>query len=104
MCSTVSYCALPVDPITADPGRLLVSRLQAPRGRGRRGAGPRADRRYLYLLTGIRGETVTYVSQGLLAQPGGLLGRFHTNFAEIADSRQLGDVRVVRQQAALDLG
>jgi len=55
-------------------------------------------------LTGIRGETVTYVSQGLLAQPGGLLGRFHTNFAEIADSRQLGDVRVVRQQAALDLG
>jgi DNA repair protein RadC len=50
----------------------------------------RADRRYLYLLTGSVGETVTDLSQRLLAQHGGLRG--------------LGDAKSVRLIAALELG
>jgi DNA repair protein RadC len=49
----------------------------------------RADRRYLYLLTGSVGETVTDLSQRLLAQHGGLRG--------------LGDAKSVRLIAALEL-
>jgi len=61
-------------------------------------------RRYLYLLTGIRGETVTDVSQRLLAHHGGLRGLFRLDVAELARIRGLGDAKAVRVKAALELG
>ena len=61
-------------------------------------------RRYLYLLTGIRGETVTDVSQRLLAHHGGLRGLFRLEVAELARIRGLGDAKAVRVKAALELG
>jgi DNA repair protein RadC len=66
--------------------------------------GRRPDRRYLYLLTGIRGETVTDVSQRLLAHHGGLRGLFRLDVAELARVRGLGDAKAVRVKAALELG
>jgi hypothetical protein len=68
------------------------------------GAGRGAGRRYLYLLTGIRGETVTDVSQRLLAHHGGLRGLFRLDVAELARVRGLGDTKAVRLKAALELG
>jgi hypothetical protein len=50
-------------------------------------AASRVSQRYLYLLTGIRGETVTDVSQRLLAHHGGLRGLFRLDVAELADRR-----------------
>src|SRR5215212_7690365 len=68
-------------------------------------AGESAEpRRYLYLLTGLPGETVTDVSQRLLAQHGGLRGLFRLEVAELARIRGLGDAKAVRLQAALELG
>ncbi len=49
--------------------------------------GRRPARRYLYLLTGIRGETVTDVSQRLLAHHGGLRGLFRLDVAELVRVR-----------------
>jgi DNA repair protein RadC len=51
----------------------------------------------------MNGETVTEVSQRLLAQHGGLRGLFHLNIAELARIRGLGD-KVARLKAALELG
>src|SRR5215212_12042415 len=68
-------------------------------------AGESAEpRRYLYLLTGLPGETVTDVSQRLLAQHGGLRGLFRLEVAELARIRGLGDAKAVRLKAALELG
>jgi DNA repair protein RadC len=61
-------------------------------------------RRYLYLSTGIRGETVTDVSQRLLAHHGGLRGLFRLDVTELARVRGLGDAKAVRVKAALELG
>jgi DNA repair protein RadC len=66
--------------------------------------GRSADRRYLYLSTGIVGETVTDVSQRLLAEHGGLRGLFQMDVAELACIRGLGDTKAVRFKAALELG
>jgi len=53
---------------------------------------------------GIRGETVTDVSQRLLAHHGGLRGLFRLDVAELARVRGLGDAKAVRVKAALELG
>ena len=48
----------------------------------------------------IRGETVTDISQRLLAQYGGLRGLFRLDVAELARIRGLGDAKAVRVKAA----
>jgi hypothetical protein len=53
---------------------------------------------------GIRRETVTDVSQRLLAHHGGLRGLFRLDVAELARVRGLGDAKAVRVKAALELG
>jgi DNA repair protein RadC len=53
---------------------------------------------------GIRGETVTDVSQRLLAHHGGLRGLLRLDVAELAHVRGLGDAKAVRVKAALELG
>src|SRR5829696_2221935 len=58
----------------------------------------------IILNTGIRGETVTDVSQRLLAHHGGLRGLFRLDVAELARIRGLGDAKAVRVKAALELG
>jgi DNA repair protein RadC len=50
------------------------------------------------------GETVTDVSQRLLAEHGGLRGLFQMDVAELARIRGLGDAKAVRLKAALELG
>ena len=52
---------------------------------------------------GIRGETVTDVSQRLLAHHGGLRGLFRLDVAELARVHGLGDAKAVRVKAALEL-
>src|SRR5918997_2581321 len=58
----------------------------------------------IILNTGIRGETVTDVSQRLLAHHGGLRGIFRLDVAELARVRGIGDAKAVRVKAALELG
>jgi hypothetical protein len=58
---------------------------------------------YLYPLTGSVGETVTDLSQRLLAHHGGLRGLFRLDVAELARVRGLGDGRFARLKAALVL-
>jgi DNA repair protein RadC len=53
---------------------------------------------------GIHGETVTDVSQRLLAHHGRLRGIFRLDVAELARIRGLGDAKAVRVKAALELG
>jgi DNA repair protein RadC len=53
---------------------------------------------------GIRGETVTAVSQRLLAHHGGLCGLFGLDVAELARVRGLDDAKAVRLKSALELG
>ena len=50
------------------------------------------------------GETVTDLSQRLLAHHGGLRGIFRLDVAELARIRGLGDAKAVRVKAALELG
>jgi DNA repair protein RadC len=50
------------------------------------------------------GESVTAVSQRLLAHHGGLRGLFRLEVAELARVRGLGDGKAVRVKAALELG
>jgi DNA repair protein RadC len=59
---------------------------------------------YLYLNTGMKGETVTDVAQRLLAQHGGLRGLFRLDITELSRIRGLGDAKAVRLKAALELG
>jgi len=58
----------------------------------------------IILNTGLPGETVTDVSQRLLAHHGGLRGLFRLDVAELARVRGLGDAKAVRVKAALELG
>jgi hypothetical protein len=55
------------------------------------GDGLQASRQYLYLYSGVVGETVTEDSPGLLAQHDGLLGLFHIALSEQSNVRELGD-------------
>ena len=50
----------------------------------------------------MKGETVTDVSQRLLAEHGGLRGLFRLDIAELARIRGLGDAKAVRLKAALE--
>ena len=50
------------------------------------------------------GETVTDLSQRLLAHHGGLRGLFRLDVVELARLRGLGDAKSVRLKAALELG
>ena len=50
------------------------------------------------------GETVTDLSQRLLAEYGGLRGLFRLEISELAAIRGLGDAKAVRLKAALELG
>ncbi|MFT4037288.1 MAG: DNA repair protein RadC [Thermomicrobiales bacterium] len=58
----------------------------------------------IILNTGIVGETVTDLSQRLLAEQGGLRGLFRMEVSELAGLRGLGDAKAVRLKAALELG
>ena len=53
---------------------------------------------------GIAGETVTAVSQRLLAHHGGLRGLFRMDIAELSRLRGPGDAKSVRLKAAPELG
>jgi DNA repair protein RadC len=50
------------------------------------------------------GETVTGLSQRLLAQYGGLRGLFRLDLSELARNHGVGDAKSVRLKAALELG
>ena len=93
------------------PGYRLMLREMAPDERPReklklRGPSALSDGDLLAIIlnTGIVGETVTDVSQRLLAQHGGLRGLFRMDVAELARIRGLGDAKAVRLKAALELG
>ena len=53
---------------------------------------------------GSVGETVTGLSQRLLAQYGGLRGLFRLDLSELARTHGVGDAKSVRVKAALELG
>ena len=93
------------------PGYRLMLREMAADERPReklklRGSAALSDGELLAIIlnTGIRGETVTDVSQRLLAHHGGLRGLFRLDVAELARVRGLGDAKAVRVKAALELG
>jgi DNA repair protein RadC len=93
------------------PGYRLMLREMAPDERPReklklRGSAALSDGELLAIIlnTGIRGETVTDVSQRLLAHHGGLRGLYRLDVAELARVRGLGDAKAVRVKAALELG
>jgi DNA repair protein RadC len=58
----------------------------------------------IILNTGTVGQTVTDLSQQLLANNGGLRGLLQMDVAELARIRGLGDAKAVRLKAALELG
>jgi DNA repair protein RadC len=93
------------------PGYRLMLREMAPDERPReklklRGPSALSDGDLLAIIlnTGIVGETVTDVSQRLLAEYGGLRGLFQMDVAELSRVRGLGDAKSVRLKAALELG
>lgn len=93
------------------PGYRLMLREMAPDERPReklklRGPSALSDGDLLAIIlnTGLVGETVTDVSQRLLAEHGGLRGLFQMDVAELARLRGLGDAKAVRLKAALELG
>jgi DNA repair protein RadC len=93
------------------PGYRLMLREMAADERPReklklRGSAALSDGELLAIIlnTGLPGETVTDVSQRLLADHGGLRGLFRLEVAELARIRGLGDAKAVRLQAALELG
>lgn len=51
---------------------------------------------YLYLLTGIRGETVTGIAQRLLAHHGGPQGLLRLDGAKLAQMQGIGNAKGVR--------
>ena len=93
------------------PGYRLMVREMAPDERPReklklRGSSALSDGDLLAIIlnTGLKGETVTAVSQRLLADYGGLRGLFQMDVAELARVRGLGDAKAVRLKATLELG
>lgn len=96
---------------SAKPGYRLMLREMAPDERPRerlklRGPSTLSDGDLLAIIlnTGLQGETVTDLSQRLLAQHGGLRGLFRLEISELAEIRGLGDAKAVRLKAALELG
>lgn len=96
---------------SAKPGYRLMLREMAPDERPRerlklRGPAALSDGDLLAIIlnTGIVGETVTDLSQRLLAENGGLRGLFRLEVSELAAIRGLGDAKAVRLKAALELG
>ena len=96
---------------SAKPGYRLMLREMSPDERPRerlklRGPAALSDGDLLAIIlnTGIVGETVTDVSQRLLAEHGGLRGLFRLEVGELAAIRGLGDAKAVRLKAALELG
>ncbi|MFN8675235.1 MAG: DNA repair protein RadC [Thermomicrobiales bacterium] len=96
---------------SAKPGYRLMLREMAPDERPRerlklRGPAALSDGDLLAIIlnTGIVGETVTDLSQRLLAEHGGLRGLFRLEVSELAAIRGLGDAKAVRLKAALELG
>jgi DNA repair protein RadC len=84
---------------------VVPGRLRAPRVLRRcHAARLRASRRHLNLSTGIRGETVTDLSQRLLADHGGLRGLSRIDVAERARIRGLVAARSVPFKSVLNLG
>jgi DNA repair protein RadC len=93
------------------PGYRLMLREMAPDERPReklklRGPAALSDGELVAIIlnTGIVGETVTAVSQRLIADHGGLRGLFRMDLSELARVRGLGDAKAVRLKAALELG
>jgi DNA repair protein RadC len=96
---------------TVKPGYRLMLREMAPDERPRerlklRGPSALSDGDLLAIIlnTGLVGETVTDLSQRLLAEHGGLRGLFRLEVSELAGIRGLGDAKAVRLKAALELG
>ena len=58
----------------------------------------------IILNTGIVGETVTDVSQRVLAEHGGLRGLMQMEVGELARVRGLGEAKAIRLKASLELG
>jgi len=93
------------------PGYRLMLREMAADERPReklklRGSAALSDGELLAIIlnTGSVGETVTDLSQRLLAHHGGLRGLFRMDIAELARLRGLGDAKSIRLKAALELG
>jgi hypothetical protein len=81
--------------------QVQISRLPARQVPRCRGGGSQVGRDYLYLLTGIRGESVTDVSQRLLARHDGLRGLLRLDVVELTRVRGLGNVKFARVKAAI---
>jgi DNA repair protein RadC len=58
----------------------------------------------IILNTGIQGESVTSISQRMLAQHGGLAGLMRMDVAEMARIRGLGNAKAAKVKAALEIG
>lgn len=93
------------------PGYRLMLREMSPDERPRerlklRGPSALSDGDLLAIIlnTGIKGETVTDLSQRLLAHHGGLRGLYRLEISELAKIRGLGDAKAVHLKAALELG
>lgn len=58
----------------------------------------------IILNTGIKGESVTSMSQRMLSAHGGLAGLIRLDFVELAKIKGLGDAKAAKVKAALELG
>jgi DNA repair protein RadC len=58
----------------------------------------------IILNTGIKGESVTTMSQRMLRDHGGLSGLIRLDFVELAKIKGLGDAKAAKLKAALELG
>ncbi|MDP9364588.1 MAG: DNA repair protein RadC [Chloroflexota bacterium] len=93
------------------PGYRLMLREMAPDERPRerlklRGPASLSDGDLIAIVlnTGIVGETVTDMSQRILAQHGGLRGLMLLELSELERIKGLGEAKAVRLKAALELG
>jgi DNA repair protein RadC len=58
----------------------------------------------IILNTGIKGESVTSMSQRMLRDHGGLPGLMRMDFVELAGVKGLGDAKAAKVKAALEIG
>ena len=92
------------------PYRLMIREMQPderPRERLRNaGPGSLSNSELLAILlnTGIKGESVTTMSQRLLHQCGGLSGLMRMEFLELAKVRGVGESKASKVKAAFELG
>jgi len=96
---------------TVEPGYRLMLREMAPDERPRerlklRGPASLSDGDLIAILlnTGLVGETVTDMSQRILAKHGGLRGLMLMELSELEAIKGLGEAKAVRLKAALELG